>query len=108
MTCTKLRIYRNVFGRVFLGLSLLHLVLYVAVFFVSNKMKVKLKEVMISVVELQGMPGMHRHTLQFWQQSKYIYIYVDVGSDPNHTPVEPWTPGLLWIREHNKDVTLSW
>ena len=39
-------------------------------------MKVKLKEVMISVVELQGMPGMHRHTLQFQRESKYIYVFV--------------------------------
>ena len=28
------------------------------------------------MAELQGMPGMHRHTLQFQQEMQYIYVFI--------------------------------
>ena len=42
--------------------------------------------------------------LYFFEQSEGV----DVGSDPNQTPIGPWTPGPLRTKERSEDVTLPW
>jgi hypothetical protein len=51
------------------------------------------------VAELQGMPGMHRHTLQFWQQSKFIYVYIHIYTDLLYACIRDEPERVLASRE---------
>jgi hypothetical protein len=37
-----------------------------------------------AVAELQGMPGMHRHTLQVWEVTMYVYVFLEKKKKKKH------------------------